>query len=105
MARDFVFVDDVVEALLLAAQLPGAEGEIVNAGTGRQTTNEELVATLGAVLGRELDVRPGKFEARPWDTETWVADTAKAERLLGWTARTSLADGLAQTVAAARVPA
>jgi nucleoside-diphosphate-sugar epimerase len=105
IARDFVFVDDVVEALLLAAQTPEAEGEIVNAGTGRQTTNEELVATLGTVLGRELDVRPGEFEARPWDTDSWVADTAKAERLLGWTARTTLAEGLAQTVAAAKVPA
>ncbi len=105
IVRDFIFVDDVVEALLRAAHVPEAEGEIVNAGTGRQTTNEELVATLGAVLGRELDVRPGEFEARPWDTDSWVADTAKAERLLGWTARTTLAEGLAQTVAETTVAA
>ena len=105
IVRDFIYVDDVVEALLRAAVAPEADGEIVNAGTGRQTTNEELVATLGEVLGRELDVRPGEFEAYPWDTDSWVADTAKAERLLGWTARTTLSEGLAQTVAAAAVPA
>jgi nucleoside-diphosphate-sugar epimerase len=96
IARDFVYVDDVVDALLRAAAVPEAVGEIVNAGTGTQTTNEELVARLGALLGRELDVRPGEHEARPWDTDCWVADTAKAERLLGWTARYDLDAGLAR---------
>ena len=96
IARDFVYVDDVVDALLRAAAVPEAVGEVVNAGTGRQTTNEELVATLGRVLGRELDVRPGEHEERPWDTDCWVADTAKAERLLGWTARHDLDAGLAR---------
>jgi nucleoside-diphosphate-sugar epimerase len=99
IARDFVFVDDVVDAFLLAALTPAAAGEVVNAGTGRQTTNEELVATLGEVLDRPLDVRPGEHEARPWDTGTWVADTAKAQRLLGWTARHDVADGLRATLA------
>ena len=96
IARDFVYVDDVVDALLRAAAVPEAIGEVVNAGTGTQTTNEELVARLEAVLGRQLDVRPGEHEARPWDTECWVADTAKAERLLGWTARYDLDAGLAR---------
>jgi nucleoside-diphosphate-sugar epimerase len=96
IARDFVYVDDVTDALLRAAAVPEAIGEIVNAGTGTQTTNEELVARLGALLGRELDVRPGEHEARPWDTDCWVADTAKAERLLGWTARYDLDAGLAR---------
>jgi nucleoside-diphosphate-sugar epimerase len=105
IARDFVYVEDVVDALVRAAAAPGVVGEIVNAGTGVQTTNEELVARLGALLGRELDVRPGEFEARPWDTGTWVADTAKAERLLGFTARHSLDAGLAKTVDAAAVRA
>ena len=96
IARDFVYVDDVVDALLRAAAVPEAIGEVVNAGTGTQTTNEELVARLASVLGRELDVRPGEHEAHPWDTESWVADTAKAERLLGWTARYDLDAGLAR---------
>jgi UDP-glucose 4-epimerase len=98
IARDFVYVDDVVHALLRAAALPEAIGEIVNAGTGTQTTNEELVALVGAILGRELDIRVGAFEAKPWDTSTWVADTTKAERLLGWSAQTSLDAGLARTL-------
>jgi UDP-glucose 4-epimerase len=96
IARDFVYVDDVTDALLRAAAVPEALGEIVNAGTGTQTTNEELVVRLGALLGRELDVRPGEHEARPWDTDCWVADTAKAERLLGWTARYDVDAGLAR---------
>jgi UDP-glucose 4-epimerase len=96
IARDFVYVDDVVDALLRAASVPEAVGEVVNAGTGRQTTNEELVARLGAILGRDVDVRPGEFDAKPWDTDCWVADTEKAERLLGWTARHDLDAGLAR---------
>jgi nucleoside-diphosphate-sugar epimerase len=100
IARDFVYVDDVTDAFLLAATMPAAAGEVLNAGTGRQTTNEELAATLAAVLGRELDVRPGEHEARPWDTGTWVADTAKAEGVLGWSARRDLATGLEATLAA-----
>ncbi len=99
IVRDFVYVDDVVDALLRAAAVPEAIGEVVNAGTGTQTTNEELVARLGTLLGRELDVRVGEYEARPWDTGSWVADTAKAERLLGWTARYDLDAGLARMLA------
>jgi nucleoside-diphosphate-sugar epimerase len=96
IARDFIYVDDVVDALVRTAAEPEAIGEIVNAGTGTQTTNEELVARLGTLLGRELDVRPGEYERRPWDTGSWVADTSKAERLLGWTARYDLDAGLAR---------
>jgi len=105
IVRDFVFVDDVVDALVRAAAVPEAVGEVVNAGTGTQTTNEELVARLGVLLGRELDVRPGEFEPKPWDTGCWVADTAKAERLLGWTARHDLDAGLARTLDPVEAPA
>lgn len=105
IARDFVYVDDVVAALLRAAAVPEAIGEVVNAGTGRQTTNEELVARLEALLGRRLDVRLGEHEARPWDTSSWVADTAKAERLLGWTAGYDLDAGLARMLEPVEAPA
>lgn len=97
--HDFVFVDDVVEACLRAAVVPEAAGEIFNVGTGRDTTNEEVVERLAAVAGRELDVRIGAHEPRPWDTSTWVADTRKAGRLLGWRARHDLDAGIAKTLA------
>jgi nucleoside-diphosphate-sugar epimerase len=97
--RDYVYVGDVVTACLLAASSPRAAGEVVNVGTGRLTTNAELVERLAAVSGLELDVRPGAHEPRPWDAGTWVADTAKAADVLGWHPARDLDAGLAETLA------
>lgn len=96
--RDFVFVDDVVEALICAAGAVGIEGEIINIGSGRQTSNEEVVETIQALAGRHLRVRVGAYPARPTDTSNWVADNRKAERLLGWKPRHTLEDGISKTI-------
>ena len=97
--RDYVFVGDVVDGCLLAATSPRAVGEVFNVGTGRLTTNEELVGRLAAVSGFELDVRLGAHEPRPWDAGTWVADPTKAAEVLGWQPAHDLDAGLAETVA------
>jgi len=97
--RDYVFVDDVVDACLLAAGAPSAVGEIVNLGTGRQTSNHDVVAAVERLTGRRIVVAPGAYAAHGSDTTHWVADTRKAARLLGWRARHDLAAGLAETIA------
>lgn len=97
--RDFVYVGDFVEAVLLALTAPaGAEGEIVNVGSGRQAANEDVVAEVERLTGRELAVRTGAHPGRPPDTKFWVADVTKAKHLLGWEPRRTLADGLAATL-------
>jgi nucleoside-diphosphate-sugar epimerase len=96
--RDFVFVEDVVEALLAAAGTAGIDGEIINIGSGRQTSNEEVVETIQVLAGRRLRVRAGAYPARPTDTTHWVADIRKAERLLGWRPRHTLEDGISKTI-------
>lgn len=95
--RDFVYVTDVVEAILRALTAGGVEGEIVNVGRGEETTNEELVAILEEVVGCRIRVRPGAFPSRPGDVPHAKADLAKATRLLGWCPPTSLREGLART--------
>jgi nucleoside-diphosphate-sugar epimerase len=97
--RDFVYVDDAVEAVLgaLAAD-ETVDGEIVNVGSGRQVTNEEVVVEVERLTGRDLITRPGEYPAQPPDTEFWLADVRKARRLLGWESRHGLADGLAATI-------
>lgn len=95
--RDFVFVADVVEACLRAATAPAALGEIINIGSGCQTTNEALVDLAQEVAGVRVRVLPGAFPERPVDTGHWVADIDKARRLLDWSPRYSLACGLAET--------
>ncbi|MBZ5589085.1 MAG: NAD(P)-dependent oxidoreductase [Acidobacteriia bacterium] len=98
LRRDFVFVEDVCEACLCAALKDGVVGEAINLGTGRQTSNEELVALVERVTGLTVKVAVGAFSARVSDRGFWAADTGKAERLLGWVAGHSLTDGLEKTV-------
>lgn len=97
--RDFLFVGDLVEATFRAASTDLPPGEILNVGSGQETSNEELVRSLARATGMRIAVRPGAFERRPWDTESWVADISKAERLLGWRPARSLEQGLRETFA------
>lgn len=96
LRRDWVHVDDVVEACVRAAavdELP--TGAVLNVGTGVQTANEELVALAERVTGRRIDVRPGAHPGRGWDAASWVSDPSAAAALLGWRAEVDLAAGLA----------
>lgn len=102
LSHDWVLVDDVVEALLRAVAIDLPPGEIVNVATGREATNEEVVALIGELTGRPVRVRVGAYQKRDWDSAHWVADVGKAERVLGWKAAHSLRDGLAATIAWSR---
>jgi len=93
IARDFVYVDDVIDAYLVASERAGG-GEIYNVGTGIQTSLAELIEIAGDVFSFEPKPRWGTMPARSWDTTTWVADPAKIRRDLGWLPRTTLSDGL-----------
>jgi nucleoside-diphosphate-sugar epimerase len=97
--RDWIFVDDVVDACLRAASSDRADGEVINVGTGRQWTNEAVVARVEAVTGRRIDVRPGAYPPRPTDTSCWVADVRKAREILGWQPCHALEDGIRKTFA------
>ncbi len=93
--RDWIYVDDVVEACVRAA-LAGdlALGQVLNLGTGHQVTNEELVAEVESVTGRRIETAPGAHPGRHWDTESWVCDPSLARDLLGWEAKVGLHEGL-----------
>lgn len=101
LRRDWVYVDDVVEACVRAAladELP--PGQVLNVGTGHQVANEELVAMLERVTGRPIAVEVGAHPGRAWDTGSWLCDPSLARRLLGWEAKVPLDDGLARCWAA-----
>ncbi len=90
--RDFVYVGDVVRALLAAA---GHDGGVFNIGTGVETSVNELHAACRRAAG--VDPQPQHAPARPGDVLRSVIDPSRAERELGWRAETPLDDGLAQT--------
>jgi len=96
-ARDFVHVDDLLEPMLDFHRIAGLQGDVVNLGTGIQTTLGEVIETLRSVCPRAIDVRWGAMSARHWDSDKWVSDPSRAKSIFKWTARHSLRDGLART--------
>jgi UDP-glucose 4-epimerase len=94
-ARDFVHVDDVVEAFLLAARFDAARVDgVYNVGSGRQTTLRELVEATQSVFDMSAQPQWATHEARSWDTDVWVANPARIEGELGWRASRSIESGL-----------
>ena len=95
--RDFTFVDDVVQATILAGTIPHVPpGTILNIAGGAPATMAEVVDIVGELLGAPvaLDVQP----ACAGDVLRTGGDSTAARDLLGWRPRTSLHDGLAQQV-------
>jgi UDP-glucose 4-epimerase len=97
--RDFLYVDDCVEALVAAACEPATVGEIVNVGNDRSSTFLEVAEILREIVpGTEIvftDFSPERKAQEPGD---FVSDISKIRRLTGWSPRVELRDGLARTV-------
>jgi len=91
--RDYVYVGDVVAALLAAAGHD--EGGVFNVGTGVETSVLELYREIVAATG--IDREPEHVDARLGELQRSVLDPSAAERALGWRAGTPLAEGLART--------
>jgi dolichol-phosphate mannosyltransferase len=99
-ARDFIYVDDVVEAYLNAVAKQTPEyGAIYNIGSSKQTTIRQAVDTARELFGVSMEPDWGSMASHHWDTSTWVSDTRKVESTLGWMPRLSLADGFKATAA------
>jgi nucleoside-diphosphate-sugar epimerase len=99
-ARDFVYVDDVVDACLIAAQNIRLEHSVIyNVGTGVQTTVGEAVEVARRLLKIPGAPRWGSMPSRVWDTDTWVADSRKIRAHLGWKPRYTFEDGFRQMIA------
>lgn len=95
--RDFVYVDDVVSANLLAAKASGVSGRVMNIGSGQRISVNALVKTLRALIGGHSALSHGP--ARGGEVRHSVADTARAEQLMGFKASVALAEGLKRSVA------
>jgi dTDP-L-rhamnose 4-epimerase len=94
IARDFVFVDDVVRALKLACQTPLPHGTIVNIGSGQPTTILEAAKILLDLYGKPSNAWQITGDFRVGDIRHAVADISRARKLLGWQPQVSLRQGL-----------
>src|SRR5207248_913694 len=98
--RDFIHADDVVEAIIRAATVPGVGGEVFQIATSRETTVRELADKLDRIL-RRFGVAARELQhgdPRVGDVRRNYSDTSKARDRLDWTAKVSLDEGLQRVV-------
>lgn len=97
--RDFLYVDDTVDAMLRSALVPEAYGEIFNVGSPIPVTFLELVESIVKVAGQGhweyAEFSPERKAQEPGD---FYSDVSKIGRIVGWEPTTSLTDGLAKTI-------
>jgi UDP-glucose 4-epimerase len=88
--RDFTYIADVVEANILAAE-SNLSGEIFNIGKGTGISVNQVVKSLGRLMGKKVKPTHGPARIEPKDT---LSSCAKAKKLLGWVPRVSFEEGL-----------
>ncbi len=98
-SRDWLYVDDDAEAIeaVIAADIDSIAGEVINVATGIDLSVNEIADAVLDTLGKPAALRVNVDE-RPGQVDRHIGTTDKAERLLGWRARTSFDEGLARTV-------
>ena len=101
-SRDFTFVDNVVQANLLAGERDGAEGRVLNVAMGRQATVNELAEAVGAALGKPVEKE--YVPSRTGDVRDSWADVSQAVELLGYEPSVGLEEGLQRTAEALLAP-
>ena len=93
--RDYVFVDDVVDAFVRASG-PDGDGQRFNVGTGVETSDRQLHSAVAAAVGAPDD--PEFHPARLGDLKRSCLDVSRAAEVLDWRPQVALADGVARTV-------
>jgi nucleoside-diphosphate-sugar epimerase len=107
IVRDWVYVDDIVDLFLEAAQDIAQHGEcaaasVFNAGSGIATDLGAIVATILRLTGSSAALHWGTFPASAHDASPWVADMQRTFKQFTWRPSTTLEAGLSATIAAWR---
>ena len=98
--RDFVYIDDLINAVLRAAEVPNVGGEVFQIATNKETT----VGEMAELLAKELsdaglpNIKLINSEKRLGDVMRNYSDTTKAREVLGWIAKTNLQEGVKKTI-------
>lgn len=94
---DWIYVDDVIDGLVAAAQVEGIEGTSIELGCGAVVPLRTIVQHLVNLTGGRTEPQFGAVADRPIQ-QVRVADVSSAQKILGWTPRVSLIEGLRRTV-------
>jgi dTDP-glucose 4,6-dehydratase/UDP-glucose 4-epimerase len=97
--RDFNYLDDVIEAFLLAALNPKADGEVYNLGSSEYVNLKDLAAMMVELFGKgSHQLVPFPPDRKAIDIGDYYSDFTKIKTTLGWTPRVSLREGLRQSL-------
>lgn len=96
--RDFTYVADMANALVLASMEKDVLGETINVGTGRGASIRTVAMLLAKILRRDVHINVDKKRLRPYDVEKLVCDFSKAQRILRWSPTIPLREGLTTTL-------
>lgn len=97
--KDFVFIEDVIEAIEKLTHSRKFTGQIFNIASGKEYSVGEVVFLIRRLMKKSIPYRWGGRERRNWDTDmSWVDDVQKAKRLLGWGAKHSFEKGLLKSI-------
>ena len=96
--RDFVFIDDNIEAAILTMESPDTAGEVINVGTGRPMTILDLAEDIIQLTGKEDSIKPEFMDDFRNDIKHRFPDVSKIQRLLNFRPQHKLIDGLKKTL-------
>lgn len=95
-SRDFTYIDNVVEANILAATTPGIRHDVFNVAAGEDNTVLQIVDSLNKIFGKKI--KPRFLPVRPGDVFKTRADISKIKRVLGFSPSVGFEEGLRRTV-------
>jgi len=95
-SRDFTYIDNVVQANLLAARAKQTKGEVVNIACGLAVTVNEIIAMINDATGK--NVKPNYTDSRPGDVKHSLADITLAEKTIGFKPKVTFSEGLQKAI-------
>jgi len=101
--RDFIYVQDIVDGMLVAAQAPEVEGRSLDLGTGAVRPIRSVVQRIWGLVGGVGEIHPGALPYRPGAVMHLAADAERTAQLTGWRAQVGLEEGLRRTISWLRV--
>jgi nucleoside-diphosphate-sugar epimerase len=96
--RDFIYVEDLIDAFLGSLDKTEGKGEIINLGSGLQHTVSEVVHQILEICGHPVKCHWNALTDRKNEPSQWVANITKAVKILNWEPHTDLRTGLAATI-------
>ncbi len=98
--RDLTYISDTIEGFIKIAESQDSIGQVINLGTGEETSVGDLVKKIAEILGKKSDIEHDPTRVRPEgsEVERLISNNIKAKRILNWTPMVSLEEGLQRTI-------